>query len=327
MDELGNRTTHQKRILFNNLRENYEVFKEENKNVNLSRASFANLLCNCNNQECMFAACPLCEDFFTEKVENNVTDGNAKINWFQWVNENGRAEKKAFSGSVDEAIKLLKSKTEQFLFHVYIKREQSKYFEKLKLEVTDEKVVCQVDFAEYFGMKEQDEIQSAHWNTKTLSIFTAYVWSKSHGLSFALPSLDVTHDKFVVNSALEIILNHLNTVLLNLKEINFFSGGAAGQFKQRFHSRNLVQIAHEHKINLSWNSFATSHGKGVVDGIGGTVKRLVWSTVLGGGACRAAEDFIKIAKQKTKKIILLKITRNDINAATQVQKNGPLTAS
>ncbi|CAF4506552.1 unnamed protein product, partial [Didymodactylos carnosus] len=137
---------------------------------------------NCNNQECMFAACPLCEDFFTEKVENNVTDGNAKINWFHWVNENGRAEKKAFSGSVDEAMKLLKSKTEQFLFHVYIKREQSKYFEKLKLEVTDEKVVCQADFAENFDMKEQDEIQPAHWNTKTLSIFTTYAWSKSHGL-------------------------------------------------------------------------------------------------------------------------------------------------
>ncbi|CAF1612722.1 unnamed protein product, partial [Didymodactylos carnosus] len=74
-------------------------------------------------------------------------------------------------------------------------------------------------------------------------------------------------------------------------------------------------IAHEHKINLSWNFVATSHGKGVVDGIGGTVKWLVWSTVLGGGACRSAEDFIKIAKQKTKKIIPIEITKNDISAS------------
>jgi len=52
---------------------------------------------------------------------------------------------------------------------VYIKQEQSKYFEKLKTEGSDEKIVLQVDFAENFSMKEQDEIQKAHWNTKPLS--------------------------------------------------------------------------------------------------------------------------------------------------------------
>ncbi|CAF2394844.1 unnamed protein product [Rotaria sp. Silwood2] len=149
----GSKVTYQKRILFNNLRENYELFKEENKNVLLSRTSFAelrppfvvpkaalahrnclclyheniclllksidkyvdgkfcsslqiftdSLVCSTNNEECMFSSCSLCEDFFTEKVEENVSDGNAKITWSQWINENGRAEKKDFSGSVDEA--------------------------------------------------------------------------------------------------------------------------------------------------------------------------------------------------------------------------------
>ncbi|CAF4522087.1 unnamed protein product, partial [Didymodactylos carnosus] len=240
----GSKVTYQKRILFNNLCENYELFKEENNNVSLSRSSFAelrppfvvqkaalahrnclclyhenvclllkslgkyvdgrfcsslqmftdNMVCSTNNEECMFGSCSLCEDFFTEKVEENVSDGNARITWSQWINENGRAEKKEFLGSVDEAVLLLKSKVEYFLFHVYIKREQSKFFEKLKAEVSDEKIVLQVDFAENFNMKEQDEIQKAHWNSKPLSIFTAYVWSKNENFSFALPSLDVTHD-------------------------------------------------------------------------------------------------------------------------------------
>ncbi|CAF1100880.1 unnamed protein product [Didymodactylos carnosus] len=146
-------------------------------------------------------------------------------------------------------------------------------------------------------MKEQDEIQKAHWNTKPLSIFTAFVWSKNENFSFALPSLDVAHDKFVVDSRLEIILNHIKTVLPNVKGINCFSDDAAVQFKQRFHFRNLIQIANEHKINLSWHFFATSHGKGAVDGIGGVVKRLVCSA---GEVCRSAEDFIELAKKKTK---------------------------
>ena len=359
----GSKITHQKRILLNNLRENYELFKEENLNVNLSRSSFAelrppfvvpkaalahrnclclyhenvclllksldrnvggkfcsslqtftdSLVCSTNNEECMFSCCSVCEDFFKEKIEENVSDGGAKITWSEWINENGRAVKKEFSGSVGEAISLLKSKVEYFLFHVYIKREQSKYFEKLKSEVSDEKIVLQVDFAENFNMKEQDEIQKAHWNSKPLSIFTAFVWSKNENFSFALPSLDLTHDKFVVDAALKIILNHIATVLPHVNEINCFSDGAASQFKQRFHFRNLIEIANEHYISLSWHFFATSHGKGVVDGIGGVVKRLVWSAILAGEVCRSAVDFIKLAKMKTKKVVLIEITENDIN--------------
>ncbi|CAF1352818.1 unnamed protein product, partial [Didymodactylos carnosus] len=134
---------------------------------------------------------------------------------------------------------------------------------------------------------------------------TAYVWSKSQGFSFTLPSNDVSHDKFVVNSAIEIILNELKTHVPNLKQIDFFSDGAVSQFKQRFMFHNLIQIAHEYKIALSWNFFATSHGKGVVDGLCGTVKRLVWSTALAGDNFKSAEDFVKLAQQKTKKIIII----------------------
>ncbi|CAF1536035.1 unnamed protein product, partial [Rotaria sp. Silwood1] len=133
--------------------------------------------------------------------------------------------------------------------------------------------------------------------------------------------LYVTHDKFVVDSALKIILNHIETVLPNVEEINCFSDGAASQFKQRFHFRNLTRIADERKINLSWHFFATSHGKGVVDGIGGIVKRLVWSAILAGGVCRSAEDFIKLAKKKTKKIILIEITRSDIDSSKTKLEN------
>ncbi|CAF4853346.1 unnamed protein product, partial [Rotaria sp. Silwood2] len=163
----GSKVTYQKRILFNNLRETYELFKEENDNVYISRPSFAelrppfvipkaalthrnclclyhenaclllkaldkyvagkccsslqtftdSLVCSTNNEECMFSSCSLCKDFFTEKIEENVTDDSVKITWSQWMNENGRAEKKEFSGTVDEAVLLLKSKVEYFMLH------------------------------------------------------------------------------------------------------------------------------------------------------------------------------------------------------------------
>ena len=114
---------------------------------------------------------------------------------------------------------------------MYVKREQSKFFKQLKTNVTDEEIVLQVDFAENFNLKEQNEIPTADWNTIPLSIFTVFVWSKKRNFSFDLPSLDVSHDKFVVNEALESILNHIGIVLPNVKEINCFSDGAASQFK------------------------------------------------------------------------------------------------
>ncbi|CAF4314660.1 unnamed protein product [Didymodactylos carnosus] len=142
----GSKATYQKRILFNNLRETYELFKEENGNVYLGRSSFAelrppfvvpkaalthrnclcvyheniclllkslhkyvggqycsslkaftdSLVCSTNNEECMFSSCSLCEDFFIEKIQENVSNGKTKITWSQWMNENGRAEKKVF---------------------------------------------------------------------------------------------------------------------------------------------------------------------------------------------------------------------------------------
>lgn len=177
-DDDGSKLTYQKRILLNNLRETYELFKEENSNVDIGRSSFAELrpafvittaslahrnclclyheniclilkavdkyvdgkycsslktftdclVCSTTNEECMFCCCLLCKDFFSEKIEENVGNGDSKIIWSQWINEAGRAQKKEFSGTVDEAIVLLKSKVEYFLFHVYITREQSKFF-------------------------------------------------------------------------------------------------------------------------------------------------------------------------------------------------------
>jgi hypothetical protein len=48
-----------------------------------------------------------------------------------------------------------------------------------------------------------------------------------------------------------------------------------------------------------------------VDKIGGVVKRLEWSAILAGEVCQSADDFIKLAKKKTNKIMLIKITKVD----------------
>ena len=116
-----------------------------------------------------------------------------------------------------------------------------------------------------------------------------------------------------MNVCLNNIISKLKQYLPDLEEIMFFSDGAASQFKQRYLFQNVTRMMAEHDLKLSWNFFATSHGKGVVDAIGGIVKRMVWQEIMTKKHCRSATDFVRIAKTKT--IILDEISQTDIDAA------------
>ena len=61
---------------------------------------------------------------------------------------------------------------------------------------------------------------------------------------------------------LEHVLTHLKALKPSLKQLIIFSDGSASQFKQRFLFKNLTFIAKKFSISLSWNFFASSHGKG-----------------------------------------------------------------
>ncbi|CAF1523338.1 unnamed protein product, partial [Didymodactylos carnosus] len=89
--------------------------------------------------------------------------------------------------------------------------------------------------------------------------------------------------------------------------------GAAAQFKQKFLFRNLTHVSERHQLHLMWHFFATNHGKGVVDGLGGTVKGTVYGEIMAGKhQCKNGKDFTKIAQAKMPNIILCEITTTEI---------------
>ena len=63
----------------------------------------------------------------------------------------------------------------------------------------------------------------------------------------------------------------------DIKTVRFWSDGWASQFRSQFAFFMLSKF--DHSINIEWNYFEANHGKGVVDGIGGTVKHAVYSHV------------------------------------------------
>ncbi|CAF4866414.1 unnamed protein product, partial [Rotaria magnacalcarata] len=277
----GTKSTHQKRILLYNIREVHQLFLSERSGSALdpSKTSFAEL----RPQYVMIKALMS----HRIKVEGNIVDFTIKIQWLQWTNNNGRSEKEESEGTVKSCVQHLSSLIQQYLSHVFIKRAQSSLFEELKESTDDKKVLLQVDYAENFAMDQQDAIQSTYWNTRMLSIFTAHAWCGANNYSFALVSDNVTHDKYCVAACLNNIITKLKQYLPDLEEIVFFSDGAASQFKQRYLLQNMTRMMVEHTLKLSWNFFAISHGKGVVDAIGGMVKQMVWKEIMTKKQCRS----------------------------------------
>ena len=77
-----------------------------------------------------------------------------------------------------------------------------------------------------------------------------------------------------------------------------------------------TQIFQKGFKKASWNFFEAGHGKGIPDGIGGTLKRTADRRVLGGGNILSADDFINQV-QKNTKIQLYEVSQGEISAVEE----------
>ncbi len=109
-----------------------------------------------------------------------------------------------------------------------------------------------------------------------------------------------------------------------MKEIHIFSDGAASQFKNKFIWCFMSTTFREPfpALRVQWHFFATSHGKGAVDGVGATVKRSVNTDVL----CRQAvlvtnaASFVASARKSCPNINIKLITSSEITDFIQHHK-------
>ena len=70
------------------------------------------------------------------------------------------------------------------------------------------------------------------------------------------------------------MIAHLKNKIPQLKKIFYSSDGAAAQYKNRKNFEDLLHHKEDFAVEAEWHFFATSHGKGLCDGVGGTIKRL-----------------------------------------------------
>ena len=139
------------------------------------------------------------------------------------------------------------------------------------------------DFAENYSFVIQDASQSFHWNNlqATIHPFVCYFDDRSdeadldsvNHISFVVSESNI-HDTVSVHLFQKLLIDFLTTKITKPKRIFYFSDGCAAQYKNRKNFVNLCHHEQDFGMPAEWHFFATSHGKGPCDGVGGSVKRL-----------------------------------------------------
>lgn len=283
-----------------------------------------NFVCEPSSVDCFENNCENCKNSSKFKVTVSVIENQEEIvKWTKWVktdktkNQEGNEEQKnqycniekiRKTGAISELIDELHELVPEFLNHQFIKMHQAKCSAKMIEEAHKENsnfaVIC-CDFAEKFKCPQQNATQSSHYGQTPISIFTIAVYHRGL-VPMAIASDYEKHTKESVLAYFDIILDELPSTV-NIVDV--WSDNATSQFKNQFILEALKTFELRHNVKIRWHFYAPMHGKSVVDGIGGSVKRFVRSRILSQDKLvNSAHGFAEIASQMNIKVIPLKIS-------------------
>ena len=240
--------------------------------------------CDSSQKDCMSSDCDEC--YFTGICQGDFKENNEDVKYSCWTKKDGKVSKVVKIISTNEAIDLFEEHVKIFKNHIFIKRVQNRKYNDLKENLKEGEVIIHVDYSENYQNKNQDEIQSAYFGHSTFSIFTACcylnVYGKVINKNYIVTTEASDHSRIAAHSCIRVIVNALRKEYPNMfcpgnSTVHIWSDGCASQFRSRF---VFALMAHfDSTLNFSWYYNERHHGKGPMDGIGGTVKNVVYQHV------------------------------------------------
>lgn len=271
-------------------------------------------VCNPEKKVCMTNECSSCKNRICQI--NKAIVLSQPITYQQWCSiveirevknqqkQVRRTVKKENVTTVGNLIKELNKQLPAFKKHVFYMRHQLHEMQKKKSFVGPDELILQIDFAENYVAKYNLEIQSMHFGAskKQISLHTGLYYfhdSTSNTVqnrSFCSISNHLDHQAYGVWAHLEELLMELAQNFPKVTTINFFSDGPTSQYRNRtniYFLLSVIPLLMPNVQNISWNFSESGHGKGPMDGIGGTLKRSADRLVLQGKDIYSASCFIK----------------------------------
>jgi hypothetical protein len=104
------------------------------------------------------------------------------IGWSKWEHvkdgKTSRVDRVRKKGSVQECVNELMDELSSLYHHIFVAEWQRKQLQCLKKSLPVGWALVFVDFSENFLCRLQDEVQSAHWGYKQISLFPAVVFRR-----------------------------------------------------------------------------------------------------------------------------------------------------
>lgn len=286
------------------------------------------ICCDKNNEFCSLLECPLCliklSNCQVKIFEMLVSNGIDFIKYNQWQTVD-KCELVTITQDLQDFVKKFVYQLEKLIPHKFIASKQSIYTSFLKSSLKQGQFLVQLDFAENISFKLQNESQSHYWcrNQATLHICVVYFVcdnGKVDKFSFIVLSDVLKHDSLFVYATIKELVLELKRRFTNVNEVIYISDGAPAHYKNKS-TFSLIRYHYRYfQISAKWNFFATAHGKGPCDGLGGTVKRQVFHENLKkdarGQIKNAAEMFDFCSKKWAPSQITFKLlSADDISVA------------
>lgn len=169
-------------------------------------------------------------------------------------------------------------------------------------------VVCVHDYSEGYSCRQQDKLQSEHFDVAKVSLHITILYC--HAVEFVdgktstvddpqiikehlfVISDDEVQDYHSVHKAQELVKSYLKEQLqMKINRLHEFADGCAAQYKSRHCIGDLSCCLFDYGYQIQRSYFETSHAKGEQDAAGANVKQKVSQAVLGKTAViRNAKD-------------------------------------
>jgi hypothetical protein len=195
------------------------------------------VLCIPSRKECVEGMCNDCSKgqvFFFRHPQPSVDDDNMLIKFKIWIpdEETGYLIRVEQSLPIAAAMKRFEISLPKFLQHHAVKRNQAAMYRAHKTCIDREPfgkhiLLLHFDFAENFRCSYQDQIQSAYFSQRMITLFTVVSHSKDTGItSYVLASNNLDHGR---DSCMKFLLYlfevRINTSVMHLFKICFYFFG------------------------------------------------------------------------------------------------------
>ena len=250
--------------------------------------------CNLSLKQCALSQCEQCStfDFVPRKSDSHSESSSSSekdsadddIQYFCWTTIEKRITKAKFSLGFEDAVALMKEKIKILKEHISVKRIQFSAYVQQKQDLTADDLLVHVDFAENYRNDQQDEVQSAYFGHQSFSLFTSccYFLDEEQKLDhkcIVVVTESSDHNRITSMSSLKQVVEIAEEwAKRKFHRLIVWSDGMGSQFRSRFVFKILSGTLLVDK-SLSWFYNERHHGKGPMDGVGGTLKNVVFRKV------------------------------------------------